>query len=58
MFIKNCFGIKNKVVFLWRKLKKCDFFDDKILKRLNFFLEFVLVEYKIILYLYNVIYIR
>lgn len=55
MFTKNCFGIKNKAVFLWRKLKKRDPFDDKILKRLNFYLEFVLVEHKIILYLYNVI---
>lgn len=55
MFTKNCFGIKNKAVFLWRKLKKRDPFDDKTLKRLNFSLEFVLVEHKIILYLYNVI---
>jgi len=38
-----------------RKLKKSNPFDDKILKRLNFSLEFVLVEHKIILYLYNVI---
>ena len=37
------------------KTEKRDPFDDKILKRLNFYLEFVLVEHKIILYLYNVI---
>lgn len=37
------------------KMEKRDPFDDKILKRLNFSLEFVLVEHKIILYLYNVI---
>ena len=55
---KNCFGKKNKAVFLWGKLKKRDSFDDKILKRLNFLLEFVLVEHKIILYLYNVIHTR
>ncbi|KLV30272.1 hypothetical protein ABW04_20050 [Priestia megaterium] len=58
MFTKNCFGIKNKAVFLWRKLKKRDPFDDKTLKSLNFSLEFVLVEHKIILYLYNVIHTR
>lgn len=55
MFTKKLLWYKKQSSFLWGKLKKRDPFDDKILKRLNFSLEFVLVEHKIILYLYNVI---
>jgi len=55
MFTKKLLWYKKQSSFFMRKLKKRNPFEDKILKRLNFSLEFVLVEHKIILYLYNVI---
>jgi hypothetical protein len=55
MFTQKLLWYKKQSSFFMRKLKESNPFDDKILKRLNFSLEFVLVEHKIILYLYNVI---